>query len=126
MTNTSESPDRNEQAKPTTPRTRTTARSKAESATQGSQDQEKRPIAQRRTASTSSDNPVAVARGSNGSGSVNTPAAPAAAERPTSTRQAGRSGASAPATRASGTSAYSPARRASGTNTAASPARASG
>ena len=53
MNNASELPGENEQAKPATPKRRTT-RSKPESATAGSQEQEKKPRAQRQRASTAS------------------------------------------------------------------------
>jgi translation initiation factor IF-2 len=52
MSNTSDTPDANEQAKPTKTRSRTTARSKIESATSNSQTREAKPSVQRRTAST--------------------------------------------------------------------------
>nr|HET6901717.1 translation initiation factor IF-2 [Ktedonobacteraceae bacterium] len=61
MRNTSESPDANEQAKTTTPKPRTTARSKSvsastgttENASTGSQEQEKKPATRRRTTAAS-------------------------------------------------------------------------
>ncbi len=53
MNNASELPGENEQAKPATPKRRTT-RSKPESATAGSQEQEKKPRTQRQRASTAS------------------------------------------------------------------------
>ena len=49
--NISEYPDGNEPTKPTTTRSRATARAKSESVTQGSQEQPTRPTAQRRTTS---------------------------------------------------------------------------
>jgi translation initiation factor IF-2 len=52
MSNTSDTPDANEQVKPTKTRSRTTTRSKTESATPDSQVQEAKPTVQRRTAST--------------------------------------------------------------------------
>jgi translation initiation factor IF-2 len=52
MRNTSDTPDANEQVKPTTTRSRTTARSKTESATPGSQEQAAKPAVQRRTTPT--------------------------------------------------------------------------
>jgi translation initiation factor IF-2 len=52
MSNTSDTPDANEQVKATKTRSRTTARAKAESATPNTQAQEEKPTAQRRTAST--------------------------------------------------------------------------
>ena len=54
MSNTSDTPDANEQVKVTKTRSRTTARTKAESATSGGQVQEAKPAAQRRAASTKS------------------------------------------------------------------------
>src|SRR5258708_7030449 len=52
MSNTSESPEGNEQAKPTSTRTRGSARSKSDSATPGSQEQpETKPVTRRRTPS---------------------------------------------------------------------------
>ena len=52
MSNTSDTPDANEQVKATKTRSRTTARAKTESATPNTQVQEEKPTAQRRTAST--------------------------------------------------------------------------
>ncbi|HWZ18640.1 MAG TPA: translation initiation factor IF-2 [Ktedonobacteraceae bacterium] len=52
MSNTSDTPDANEQVKATKTRSRTTARAKTESATSNTQAQEEKPTAQRRTAST--------------------------------------------------------------------------
>src|SRR6266550_1092693 len=52
MSNTSDTPDANEQVKPTKTRSRTTARTKTESTTPNSQAQEEKPTVQRRTAST--------------------------------------------------------------------------
>jgi len=52
MSNTSDTPDANEQVKATKTRSRTTARAKTESATPKTQAQEEKPTAQRRTAST--------------------------------------------------------------------------
>src|SRR5436190_15812976 len=52
MSNTSDTPDANEQVKPTKTRSRTPARTKTESATSNTQAQEEKPTAQRRTAST--------------------------------------------------------------------------
>jgi translation initiation factor IF-2 len=54
MSKTSDTPDANEQVKPTKTRSRTTTRSKTESATPDSQVQEAKPAAQRRAASTTS------------------------------------------------------------------------
>src|SRR5256885_8415812 len=52
MSNTSDTPDANEQVKPTKTRSRTTARTKTESTTPNSPAQEEKPTVQRRTAST--------------------------------------------------------------------------
>ena len=52
MSNTSDTPDANEQAKPTKTRSRTTARAKTESATPNTQAAEEKPTTQRRTTST--------------------------------------------------------------------------
>src|SRR6266702_3569099 len=52
MSNTSDTPDANEQVKPTKTRSRTTTRTKTESTTPNSQAQEEKPTVQRRTAST--------------------------------------------------------------------------
>jgi len=52
MSNTSDTPDANEQVKPTKTRSRTTARSKTESTTPNSQAPEEKPAVQRRTATT--------------------------------------------------------------------------
>jgi translation initiation factor IF-2 len=52
MSNTSDTPDANEQVKATKTRSRTTARAKTESATPNTQAQQEKPTAQRRTAST--------------------------------------------------------------------------
>ncbi len=54
MSKTSDTPDANEQVKPTKTRSRTTTRSKTETAAPDSQVQEAKPTAQRRTASTTS------------------------------------------------------------------------
>jgi translation initiation factor IF-2 len=68
MKDTSESPRGNEQAKPTTTKSRATSRAKSENATPGSQSQEQgtRPATQRRTASTASATPAARSQGSAG------------------------------------------------------------
>src|SRR6266702_616773 len=75
MKDASESPRGNEQAKPTTTKSRAASRAKSESATQGSQDQEQgtRPTTQRRTASTASAPPAARRQGSAGEASKATP-----------------------------------------------------
>ncbi len=76
MSNTSDTPDANEQVKPTKTRSRTTTRSKTESATPDSQVQEAKPAAQRRTASTA--NPTTAVRTQSTSEKVNMPTAPEA------------------------------------------------
>src|SRR6266705_1475776 len=75
MKDPSESQLKNEQAKPTTTKSRAASRAKSESATQGSQDQEQgtRPTTQRRTASTASAPPAARSQGSAGEASKATP-----------------------------------------------------
>ncbi len=75
MKDASESSRGNEQAKPTTTKSRAASRAKSESATQGSQDQEQgtRPTTQRRTASTASAPPAARSQGSAGEASKATP-----------------------------------------------------
>jgi hypothetical protein len=52
MSNTSDTPDANEQVKATKTRSRATARTKTESASANTQVQEEKPTVQRRTAST--------------------------------------------------------------------------
>ncbi len=76
MSNTSDTPDANEQVKPTKTRSRTTTRSKTESATPDSQVQEAKPAAQRRTASTA--NATTAVRTQSTSEKVNSPTAPEA------------------------------------------------
>src|SRR5216683_923896 len=75
MKDASETPRGNEQAKPTTTKSRAASRAKSESATQGSQGQEQgtRPTTQRRTASTASAPPAARSQGSAGEASKVTP-----------------------------------------------------
>ena len=75
MKDASETPRGNEQAKPTTTKSRAASRTKSESATQGSQGQEQgtRPTTQRRTASTASAPPAARSQGSAGEASKVTP-----------------------------------------------------
>ncbi len=85
MKNISETPEGNEQVKPATSRSRATARSKPESATQGSQSQEQvaRPTVQRRTTSTTG----AASAVRSQSTAVNASApSPAAADAPPTTR----------------------------------------
>jgi translation initiation factor IF-2 len=79
MSNTSDTPDANEQVKPTKTRSRTTTRSKTESATADSQVQEAKPTVQRRTASTT--RATTAVRTKSASETVNTQATPEA--RPT-------------------------------------------
>ena len=83
MKNISETPEGNEQVKPATARSRATARSKSESATQGSQEQIARPTVQRRTTSTTGA--ASAARSQSTAVNASTPA-PAAADAPPTTR----------------------------------------
>src|SRR6266516_1715025 len=76
MSNTSDTPDANEQVKPTKTRSRTTARSKTESATPDSQVKEEKPTVQRRTASAT--RATTAVRTQNASEIVNTQATPEA------------------------------------------------
>ncbi len=76
MSNTSDTPDANEQVKPTKTRSRTTARSKTESATPDSQVKEEEPAVQRRTASAT--RATTAVRTQNASEIVNTQATPEA------------------------------------------------
>ncbi len=76
MSNTSDTPDANEQVKPTKTRSRTTARSKTESATPDSQVKEEKPAVQRRTASAT--RATTAVRTQNASEIVNTQATPEA------------------------------------------------
>src|SRR5262245_70863 len=128
MKDTSEFPDGIEQVKPATSRSRANARSKPESATQGSQSQEQavRATVQRRT--TSSTGMASAARSQSTTGNASSPSASAAqapsanrsrsttsnassplapAARPTSTQR--------PAAHPQGTPLQAPAQRQSGT-----------
>ena len=89
MRNTPESPEENEQAKPTPTRSRssTSARSKPESATTGSQEQETKPATRRRTASASKTGGVAEPSTQNGTEKTTTPSE--TTPRPTSAQRAG-------------------------------------
>ncbi len=89
MRNTPESPEENEQAKPTPTRSRssTSARSKPESATPGSQEQETKPATRRRTASASKTGGVAEPSTQNGTEKTTTPSE--TTPRPTSAQRAG-------------------------------------
>ena len=98
MSNTSDTPDANEQVKPTKTRSRTTARSKTESATSISQVQEEKPTVQRRTTSTT--RATTAVRTKSASEKVNTQATPEA--RPT-TAQPTTTSAARPATRPAAT-----------------------
>ena len=98
MSNTSDTPDANEQVKPTKTRSRTTARSKTESATSISQAQEEKPTVQRRTTSTT--RATTAVRTQSASEKVNTQATPEA--RPT-TAQPTTTSAARPATRPAAT-----------------------
>jgi translation initiation factor IF-2 len=86
MSNTSNAPDANEQVKPATTRRRSPTRSKTESATPGSQEQEAKPATQRRTAPAST-----ATRAQSVAEKTITPAAPQArpapAQRPASTQR---------------------------------------
>ena len=92
MRNTPESPEENEQAKPTPTRSRssTSARSKSESATPGSQEQETKPATRRRTASASKTGGVAEPSTQNGTEKTTTPSE--TTPRPTSAQRAGTAG----------------------------------
>jgi translation initiation factor IF-2 len=98
MRDTSEFPDGTEQAKQTSTRSRTSARSKPESTAPGSQDQETKPAPRRRTSP--STHSGAGVRTQNGHEHIATPSTPPASPRSTSAQ---RTGGSAPAQRASGT-----------------------
>src|SRR2546421_1820747 len=89
MRNTPESPEENEQAKPTPTRSRssTSARSKPESATTGSQEQETKPATRRRTASAPKTGGVAEPSTQNGTEKTTTPSE--TTPRPTSAQRAG-------------------------------------
>ena len=84
MSNTSDTPDANEQAKPTKTRSRPTTRSKTETAAPDSQVQETKPTAQRRTASTTSA--TTAVRTQSATEKAKTPTAPE--PRPATTRPA--------------------------------------
>lgn len=87
MKDTFESPDANEQVKPTTTRSRATARSKSD--TQNSQEQATRPTVQRRT--TSSTSAASAARSQSSTGNANSPSA-STAEAPSTTRSRSTTG----------------------------------
>ncbi len=87
MKDTFESPDANEQVKPTTTRSRATARSKSD--TQNSQEQAARPTVQRRT--TSSTSAASAARSQSSTGNANSPSA-STAEAPSTTRSRSTTG----------------------------------
>jgi translation initiation factor IF-2 len=89
MSNTSDTPDANEQVKPTKTRSRTTARAKTESATPNSQAQEEKPTVQRRTASTThAKTAVRTKSTSEKVKAQATPEAPSATTQPASTSTA--------------------------------------
>jgi translation initiation factor IF-2 len=98
MSNTSDTPDANEQVKPTKTRSRTTTRSKTETATPDSQVQEAKPAAQRRAASTTSA--TTAVRTQSTTEKVKAPAAPEARSATTrpATTEAGRPAPTRPAT----------------------------
>ncbi len=87
MKDTFESPDANEQVKPTTTRSRATARSKSD--TQNSQEQAARPTVQRRT--TSSTSAASAARSQSSTGNADSPSA-STAEAPSTTRSRSTTG----------------------------------
>ncbi len=95
MSNTSDTPDANEQVKATKTRSRTSARTKTESAMSNTQAQEEKPAAQRRTASTKSA--TAAVRTQSASEKVKTPKATSEAQSAT-TQPASTSNAARPAT----------------------------
>ncbi|MFL5627172.1 MAG: translation initiation factor IF-2 [Ktedonobacteraceae bacterium] len=78
MRNTSESPEGNEQAKPTPVKTRASARSKSDSSTSGSQEQqETKPVTRRRTAAASASNSTEATSVQNGTERTSTLPEPA-------------------------------------------------
>ena len=105
MSNTSDTPDANEQVKPTKTRSRTSTRSKTESATPDSQVQETKPTVQRRTAS--STRSTTAARAQSASEAANTQATPEA--RPATTQTSTTNTARSTATKPSTTSTVRPA-----------------
>ncbi len=110
MRNTSDTPDANEQVKPTT-RSRTSARSKTESATPDSQEQKAKPAAPRRSAAT--PRAATAAHTQNTTEKVNTPTAPEA--RPAPAQRSASTQRSAPdASRLTSTQRPAPAQRTGG------------
>src|SRR5215467_13885576 len=93
MSNTSDTPDANEQVKATKTRSRSTARPKTEGVTSNSQVQEVKPAVQRRTASTTQA--TTAFRAQSTSEKVTTQAAP---EARSATKQSTSTGATRPAT----------------------------
>jgi translation initiation factor IF-2 len=93
MSNTSDTPDANEQVKQTKTRSRTSARAKTERATPNTQTQEEKPAVQRRTASTTRTS--AAVRTPNSSEKAHTQATP---EANSTTTQPARSGSARSAT----------------------------
>src|SRR6266567_1518308 len=120
MSNTSDTPDANEQVKPTKTRSRTTARSKTESATPDSQVKEEKPTVQRRTASAT--RATAAVRTQNASEIVNTQATPEA--RPATTQPKTTSTARPTTVQPTTTSAARPATAQPATTNVARPATA--
>ncbi len=116
MRNTSDTPDANEQVKPATTRRRSSARSKIESATPGSQEQAAKPAVQRRTAPATT-----AARAQSVAEKANTPAAPEARPAPVQ-RSASPQRPASEASRSTSTQRPAPAQRNGGT---ASPAQRS-
>ncbi|HEY6284065.1 MAG TPA: translation initiation factor IF-2 [Ktedonobacteraceae bacterium] len=118
MSNTSDTPDANEQVKPTKTRSRTTARAKTESATPNSQAQEEKPTVQRRAASTT--RATTAVRTQSASEKVNTQATPEA--RSATTQPASTSAARSATARPATTSAARPATAQPATTSTARPA----
>ncbi len=107
MSNTSDTPDANEQVKSTKTNSRTSTRSKAESATPDSQVQQAKPTVQRRTASTTRT--TTAVRSQSASEAVNTQATPEA--RPATTQSSATSTARPAARPAPTTNTARPATR---------------
>ena len=100
MSNTSDTPDANEQVKPTKTRSRTTARAKTESATPNTQAAEEKPTTQRRATSTTAS---AAARTQSSSEKAQTQATPDSS--PTTTQSTSTSTARPATTRSTTTNA---------------------
>jgi len=129
MKDASESPRGNEQAKPTTTKSRASSRAKSESATQGSQGQEQgtRATTQRRTASTASAPPAARSQGSVGEASKATTTPTVRSQQgpgSTTAGPAGRSRSSTGGTFAPATMPAAPAQHRTTTHTHGTPLQA--